>query len=80
MRKVLMFGANWCSPCRASKPVFNSLKETKPEYEYQIVDVDENHDLATKFDISSVPTFIVLENETVVDKIVGNVMKLKEIL
>ena len=28
MKKVLMFSATWCGPCRQAKPVFNQLKES----------------------------------------------------
>ena len=77
-----MFSASWCSPCKAAKPAFNQLKETVSNVQFEIVDVDENPVMATNFDISGVPTFVVMEGDKEVQRVVGggNVMKLKEIL
>jgi thioredoxin 1 len=80
MKKVLMFSAAWCGPCRASKPVFSTLKESKTDYQYEIVDIDENPIMATNFGITAVPTFIVMEDDREIDRVLGNVNKLKEIL
>ena len=80
MKKVLMFSAAWCNPCRMSKPVFNQLKESKQDYEYQIVDVDENPIMATNFQISAVPTFIIMDEDREVSRIVGDVKKLEKML
>lgn len=80
MKKVLMFSATWCGPCRQSKPVFNNLKETKTGYEYQVIDIDENPVMATNFGVTAVPTFVVMEGDREIDRVMGNVNKLKEIL
>ena len=80
MKKVIMFTSTWCGPCKASKPVFNTLKESKGGYQYQIVDIDENPVMATNFGITAVPTFIVMEDDREIDRVLGNVNKLKEIL
>lgn len=82
MKKVLMFSASWCGPCKAAKPVFNQLKESAQGVDFQVIDIDENHKLATDYNISGVPTFVVLENGVEVQRMVGgaNVTKLKEIL
>ena len=82
MKKVLMFSASWCGPCKMAKPKFQELKESRTDVEFQVVDIDENPVMATNFGISGVPTFVVLEGEKEVDRVVGggNVMKLKEIL
>lgn len=80
MKKVIMFGANWCGPCRMSKPVFNSLKETKTSYQYEFVDIDENPVMATNFNVTAVPTFVITENDVEVSRVLGDITKLKQIL
>ena len=79
MKKVLMFAASWCGPCRMSKPVFNQLKESKGSHEYQVVDIDENPVMATNFSITAVPTFIVLDGDKEIYRS-HDVKKLKDIL
>jgi len=82
MKKVLMFSASWCGPCRQAKPVFSQLKESIQNVDFEIVDVDENPVMATNFGVSGVPTFVVMEGDKEVTRVVGgaNVLKLKEIL
>lgn len=82
MKKVVMFSASWCGPCKAAKPVFNQLKESVNGVQFEVVDVDENPVMANNFGISGVPTFIIMENDVEVNRLVGgaNVTKLKEVL
>jgi len=80
MKKVLMFSATWCGPCRASKPVFNGLKESKTGYDYQIVDIDENPVMANNFQVTAVPTFVIMDGDREVNRVLGDVRKLKDIL
>jgi len=46
-------------PCKIMKPVVNVLKEENFEINY--VDVDENQDLALKYGIMSIPTFVLMD-------------------
>jgi thiol-disulfide isomerase/thioredoxin len=71
MKKVIMFSAQWCSPCQRTKPTFNSLKESTNDVEYQLVDVDEQSWLAEKFDVRAVPTFVLLKDEKEVARMSG---------
>ncbi len=66
-----MFSAQWCSPCKATKPHFNTLKESVTDVEYQLVDVDEEGHLAEKFNIRAVPTFVLLKDNTEVARMSG---------
>jgi thioredoxin 1 len=82
MKKVVMFSASWCNPCKQAKPVFQQLKESRSDVQFEIVDIDENRDMANDYNITGVPTFLLIENNEEVKRLVGaaNVTKIKEVL
>lgn len=55
--KVLAFTASWCAPCQRAKPALIQIQATGVEVE--IIDIDDHPDLAKKYGVTSVPTFIV---------------------
>jgi thioredoxin 1 len=69
MKHVFYFTADWCGPCKKVRPVVQEL--IKDGYSFQIIDVDIEKKLAEKFQISSVPTFILFKNEKSVKRISG---------
>jgi thioredoxin 1 len=72
------FWATWCAPCRAIAP---SLEELATQYKGQVkiakVDVDENNEVAQKYDIRSIPTLLLFKGGKVIEQIVGGVPKAK---
>ena len=72
--KVLVdFWATWCGPCKMMAPVVEKLASEVTASNVKIgkVDVDENPDLAVKYGIMSIPTFILFENGNAVKTLVG---------
>lgn len=66
------FFATWCGPCKMLAPVLEGLSSEMEEKAKIIkVDIDQNPDLADKFEISSVPTMMVFKDGEKVDKMVG---------
>lgn len=55
--KVLAFTASWCAPCQRAKPALIQIQAAGVDVE--IIDIDSHPDLARKYAITSVPTFIV---------------------
>lgn len=66
------FWAPWCGPCRLAEPV---LEELSDEYKDKViimkVNVDENQDLAAKYDVLSIPTTILYKDGAEVDRQIG---------
>jgi thioredoxin-like negative regulator of GroEL len=67
--EVLFFNATWCGPCRQMKPIVKTLR--RQGYHMRDVDVDRHRDLAEKYGISAVPTFVFLENGSEVNRFSG---------
>lgn len=66
------FYADWCGPCKAMGPVVEALEG---EYEGRAkvvkLNVDESQDMAVKYGVMSIPTFIVFKGEEAAAKFVG---------
>lgn len=59
---IIDVSASWCGPCQQMKPVFEQVaRDLSAEYTFGEINVDESRDLAIKFGVTSVPTFIFLK-------------------
>ncbi len=59
---IVDFTATWCGPCQKMKPIFHSLaKDFRDEYNFISIDIDENPELANKYQVQAVPTFVFLD-------------------
>lgn len=71
------FWATWCPPCRLLGPVIAEIAEEQiTSLKVGKVDVDEQKELASQFNIMSIPTMILFKDGKVVKEILG--YKLKE--
>jgi len=73
MKHVFYFTADWCGPCKKVRPIVEEL--IKDGYSFQIIDVDIEKELVQKFEISSVPTFILFKNKKSIKRISGSQTK-----
>ena len=66
------FYADWCGPCNMIAPTIEALSE---EYAGKVkfvkINVDNNQQLAMKYDIMSIPASMLFENGTVKDSLIG---------
>ena len=57
------FHATWCGPCQAMHPVMDRLKnEMGSQVRILKIDVDKNQEVANKFKVRSVPTFVLFKD------------------
>ena len=70
------FWAEWCGPCRTISPV---VEELSSEYDDKVnfvkINVDENNELAQKYNVFSIPTLAIFKNGKVVSQKVGAATK-----
>ncbi len=70
------FWAPWCGPCKMLGPVLEELAEANQDRLKVVkVNVDENQDLAQKYDVMSIPTMFLFKNGQVVDSFMGAMNK-----
>lgn len=60
---VVDFSAEWCGPCKRMEPIFKKLaQDFDGKAKFFKVDVDQHVELSTKYNISSIPSFIFLQD------------------
>lgn len=71
------FWANWCGPCKMLAPIISEIAEEKEgEIKVGKVDVDEQMELAAKYQVASIPTVLLFKNGEVLETSIG--LKTKE--
>ncbi|MET0976495.1 MAG: thioredoxin [Leifsonia sp.] len=66
------FWAEWCGPCRAVSPILDQIAtEHSDKLDIVKVNVDENPQLAMKYQITSIPAFKVYQAGEVVKTVIG---------
>lgn len=66
------FWAEWCGPCKMLAPLIDELAT---EYDGRVkvakVNIDEQQNLASRYDIRAIPTMLLFKNGDVIEQIVG---------
>ena len=71
MKMILYFTAEWCGPCKQTKPIVEELNREQVRDKFFIIDVDSEIEMAQKFSIMSVPTFVVMKDNSEVHRVTG---------
>ena len=79
---VVDFSASWCMPCKLIAPVFEEMASSDGEFAgviFMKIDVDEVPELAERFQVQAMPTFLFMKANEEVDRFSGaSVEKLKQ--
>jgi len=67
------FWAEWCGPCKSMHPIFSRMAKKYDHVRFARVNVDNSQDIARKFNVQSIPTFIMFKNGQVAQQMVGAV-------
>ena len=65
------FYADWCGPCKTQDPILEEVLEDYPEVSFEKVNVDEEQDVANEYQVRSLPTVVVENDDGIVDRFVG---------
>ncbi len=69
---ILDFWAGWCGPCQMLTPIIDEIaEETKGSVKVGKINVDEESDLARRFQVMSIPTIVSIKDGEMIDKIIG---------
>ena len=67
------FWAEWCGPCKSMHPIFSRMAKKYHHVRFARLNVDDSHDIAAKFNVQSIPTFIMFNDGKDVQQMVGAV-------
>ena len=65
------FYADWCGPCKTQDPILDELAEEYENVEFEKVNVDEEQDVANEYQVRSLPTLIIENDDGIVERFVG---------
>lgn len=69
--EVIDFWATWCGPCKLMNPILDEVEKENPSLTITRIDIDSDKDMVEKYNIQSVPTYIILKDGKEVDRIIG---------
>ena len=68
---LIDFYADWCGPCRMVSPIVDKIADEHPEYLVCKVNVDDEPELSSEFEVFSIPTLVVMKDGEIVNQSVG---------
>lgn len=68
---LLDFFADWCGPCKMIAPILNEIAEEREDIKVCKVNVDEEPELASQYQVVSIPTLLVIKDGQIVNQSLG---------
>ena len=69
---IVDFYADWCGPCKMMSPIIDKIAEENADnLKVGKVNVDENQELAMKYNVMSIPTILVFKSGKISKTFVG---------
>ena len=68
--EIIVFTADWCSPCKKLKPILDNL-EDKMNLRVTRLDVEKEDEAVENYTIRNIPTVVILKDGEEVDRISG---------
>lgn len=65
------FNADWCGPCKMIRPILEEISEEENKTKIVSINIDEESELAEKFEVSSIPCLILYKNGKEIKRSVG---------
>lgn len=65
------FYADWCGPCKMMSPVIDEISEEIENLKVGKINVDENGELAEKYNVMSIPTMVIFKGGNPVKGFIG---------
>jgi thioredoxin 1 len=65
------FYADWCGPCKTQDPILEDVVEDWQNVEIEKVDVDEAQDVANEYQVRSLPTLVIENDDGIVERFIG---------
>lgn len=69
------FYADWCGPCKMMSPIVDEIAEEESEIKVCNINIDQAMEIAQKYRVMSIPTFIAFENGEEAGRQIGAVSK-----
>ena len=68
---LLDFWATWCGPCRMVSPIVDEIASERGDLKIGKINIDEQQELASAFQIMSIPTLVMMKEGKVVNQMIG---------
>ncbi len=68
---LIDFWAAWCGPCRMLSPIVDEISKEHDDIKVCKVNVDEQQELASQFEIMNIPTLVVIKDGNIANRASG---------